>query len=116
MKAIICGGRDFIDHVWAFRRLDKIHARVPITLVIEGGARGADRIARAWATTLSIPVQTFQAEWEKHGNRAGFLRNTKMANERPDVVIHMPGGGGTKMMVDIAKLRYIKTIALLNVR
>lgn len=112
MKVIICGGRDFNDMTMACEELDTIHAQWPITLVIEGGARGADRIARNWARMRNIPFQTVNADWNKHGKRAGYLRNVAMAELKPDGVIALPGGVGTKMMLDIAKQRNIPTCVI----
>jgi hypothetical protein len=112
MKVIICGGRDFADREKAFYELDQIHAQWPITLVIEGGARGADRIGRNWARMRNIPFQTVNADWDTHGKRAGWLRNVAMADLKPDGVIALPGGVGTKMMLDIAKQRNIPTCVI----
>ena len=108
MKVIICGGRDFADIKTARAFLDAVHAKIGITHVIEGGARGADRIGRLWAVDHGIPVTTVIAEWDLHKRRAGYLRNVKMA-EQPGVkaVLALPGGAGTQMMVDIAHKKKI---------
>lgn len=34
-----------------------------------------------------MKVITFNAEWDKHGKAAGHVRNSKMLNESPDIVI-----------------------------
>jgi SLOG family YspA-like protein len=47
-------------------------------LVIEGGARGADAIARAWCQENGVECKTFRANWEALGKRAGRERNTRM--------------------------------------
>jgi hypothetical protein len=57
MKLIVTGGRDYRDRAAAFRTLDKIHAKTPITLVVHGACMkkgtielcGADRWAEEWA-------------------------------------------------------------------
>lgn len=61
MIVLVCGGRDFLrdDHVDA--ALDQIHARTPIALVIQGGAMGADTLARWWAKSRCVAWQTFEA-------------------------------------------------------
>lgn len=103
MRAIICGGRDYSNHDHAFQSLDAIHSKSPITHVIEGGARGADRLARSWAISRNIPYTTVNANWNQYGKRAGYLRNKRMRDEfSPDLVIAMPGGVGTKMMIQLA--------------
>lgn len=108
MKVIVCGGRDFTDTQHVHNWLDKFHGSKPISLIIEGGARGADRIARNWAQLREIPFQTFLADWESYGRRAGILRNQTMLNQHPDAVIAFPGGRGTANMVFIAKKAGIK--------
>lgn len=117
MRAIICGGRDFIVEKWAFKRLDIVHTKMGITHVIEGGAFGADRLGRYWAAARGIPFTTVRAAWDQHGKSAGYKRNVQMADEHaPDIVIAMPGGVGTQMMVDIAKKRGLPVIYLTKVK
>ncbi len=51
----------------------------------EGGARGADRLARVWAQLGGIEVETHPAQWERDGKAAGPIRNRAMlVNGRPD--------------------------------
>lgn len=96
MRVLVCGGRDFNDGVLAFRTLDTFGASV----IIEGGARGADAIARSWAEHRGIPVKTFRADWDGLGRSAGHIRNTDMLNiGKPDLVIAFSGGRGTADMV-----------------
>lgn len=116
MRAIICGGRDFTDWEWFAARMSVVHKLIHITGVIEGGAKGVDRMARFWASLADIPVQTVAADWEARGKKAGYLRNVAMADMEPDVVIAGPGGKGTRMMLDIAKQRSIKVILLEKVQ
>lgn len=49
----------------------------PISLVIEGGQRGADTLCRKEAKRRGIPVQTVKANWSI-GPKAGPIRNQKM--------------------------------------
>ena len=39
------------------------------------------------------------ADWTKHGKAAGPIRNQKMLDECPDLVVAFPGGKGTADMV-----------------
>lgn len=96
MRVLVCGGRDFDDPGLLFKTLENHH----IEKLIEGGARGADRIARQYAYTMNIPKLTFEADWKKYGNSAGPIRNQQMIDEgKPDLVIAFPGGRGTADMV-----------------
>lgn len=104
MKVLVCGGRDFSDRSFLFAVLDRVHAKRTIAMIVEGGARGADSLARAWAESRSVPVATVAADWERYGSRAGPVRNCKMLREqKPDFVVAFAGGRGTSHMVTISK-------------
>lgn len=106
MKVLVCGGRDWKRSVFTYKVLDDFHADYgPITEIIEGGARGADRIAGEWADERGISKRVFPADWDTHGLAAGPLRNQQMLDEgQPDLVIAFPGGAGTRDMMKRAKL------------
>ncbi len=112
MRVIVYGGRDYNDRLALFVTLDAIHKHTPISLVIEGGARGADRIGRDWATMRGVPVRTFEADWERYGNGAGPKRNAQMLAEgRPDLGIQAKGARGTADMrrrLDAAEVRVVE--------
>lgn len=98
-RVLICGGRDWLDLETTYRQLDQYHAKHPIGTVIHGAARGADALADRWARSRGVNVQTFPADWRRHGKRAGFIRNDRMLAEgQPDLVIAFPGGAGTAHM------------------
>lgn len=115
VSAIICGGRDYTDRKNAFHRLDyKFGSLIEdgaVVEVIQGGAKGADTLAGQWADERELAHTKVPANWNKYGKRAGFIRNSEMAEKlqaRKDqtgaraMVIGMPGGTGTKMMLQIA--------------
>lgn len=100
MKVLVCGGRDYADRRAAFAYLDGLHQLFVVSQVIEGGARGADRLGKEWAESRAIPIRTFRAKWDEHGRGAGHIRNGQMlAVGKPDAVVAFPGGRGTADMV-----------------
>lgn len=105
MKLLICGGRDYHDQATVSMRLDEIHAQEgPITLLIQGGAIGADKCAFEWSKTREVPCVNVPAKWNKHKKAAGPIRNQYMLDEfEPDKVLAFPGGSGTANMVSKAK-------------
>lgn len=104
MRILVCGGRTYTDAPAAYAALDRAHARRPIKLIIEGGAKGADRLGRQWAAIRAIPCVTFEADWDTYKKGAGFRRNVQMLVEgKPDGVIAFPGGTGTAHMVRCAQ-------------
>lgn len=110
MRVLVCGGRDFCNYAFIWGRLDKLHAETPFTAMIQGGATGADTIANEWAATKPIERYTCKADWEKHGRAAGPMRNARMLEWKPDLVVAFPGGRGTANMVRQAREAGVKVI------
>lgn len=99
MIVLVCGGRDYEDAMTVFTTLGTIHAKTPITCIVEGGARGADRLGRHWAEARYIPVKTHEANWQRWGKAAGLRRNEEMLRlNKIDLVVAFPGGAGTADM------------------
>lgn len=108
-RVLVCGGRDYADQETVFAWLSPM--RTQIAVLIEGGARGADSLARHWAVMNDVPVETYRAEWEKHGRSAGAIRNRRMLEEgKPDLVVAFPGGRGTADMVRVAQAAGVDVI------
>lgn len=111
MRVLVCGGRNFSDQARLVSILDEIHRVRPIGCVIEGDARGADRMAGYWARKKRIDNLKFRAEWKVYGKAAGAIRNQKMLETgNPDLVIAFPGGRGTADMVKRATMAGIEVI------
>lgn len=112
MKVLVCGGRNFNDALTLGSWLGGIHKNNgPITLLIEGGAPGADFMARKFAEWMKIPTRTFEADWDRHGRAAGPIRNKQMLDEgKPDLVVAFEGGKGTANMVSQATRAGVKVL------
>jgi aspartokinase-like uncharacterized kinase len=114
-RVLVCGGRDYSDIVRVFSVLDKLHREAEIDCIIEGGAKGADRLALEWAGQSSVPVETYEADWENQGSFAGPARNKRMLDEgKPDLVIAFPGGRGTADMVRKARRAGVEVVEIAN--
>jgi predicted Rossmann-fold nucleotide-binding protein len=99
LKVLVCGGRNYSDTKRLYEVLDQLQP----SLVINGGASGADELSTQWARERGIEVQQFYAEWGRYGRKAGPIRNaTMLANSRPNLVIAFCGGRGTADMIDRA--------------
>lgn len=75
---LIAGSRTFND----LETFDKVTREVigedrEITIV-EGGAVGADSLARDFANGNGLPVEEFRPDWKKYGRAAGPKRNDAM--------------------------------------
>lgn len=106
MRVLICGSRDYPDYSLVFQELRKISN---VSVVIQGCARGADTIAATVAKSLDIPVESYPADWKKHGLAAGPIRNRQMLTEgKPDLVLAfatktLTESKGTRNMVEQAR-------------
>lgn len=105
MRVLVCGGRDFSDSELLYSVLTYAHKNYfEITTIIEGDAKGADRMAGYWAKKNKIKNEKYPADWAKHGRAAGPIRNKQMLDEgRPDLVLAFPGGKGTENMIKQAE-------------
>lgn len=103
MRVLVCGGRRYDDWAFIVSILDRVHARRPISLLIEGGATGADSLARRWALARGIEVATYRADWDRYQQRAVSIRNARMLRQgRPQLVVAFKGGRATEHMMTIA--------------
>lgn len=74
-------------------------AKNRLECIMQGGARGADAMAREWAEVKGVELLTFPADWGKDKKAAGPIRNQRMVTEgRPHCVIAFPGTTGTDDM------------------
>ena len=105
MRVLVCGGRNFRD----FDLLSRTLVQVSPSVIIDGGARGADWMASSWALENRVRSITYRADWNAHGKAAGPIRNQRMLDEgRPDLVLAFPGGRGTDDIVRRANAAGIK--------
>ncbi len=113
LRLLVCGGRDFTDGDAVFYVLDRVHRKRGVALVIHGDARGADRLAKAWAVDRGITERGFRAAWKRPDgsidHSAGPRRNAQMLAEgMPDACVAFPPGpegpkSGTAGMVRLCE-------------
>ena len=74
--------------------------------IVSGGCnKGGDRCAEIIAKKYGIPIKIYFPNWTKHGKAAGFVRNTKIA-EDSDVLICVVASdrtGGTENTIKKAE-------------
>lgn len=109
MKIIVTGGRHYQNENKLTETLDELK---PST-IIQGGATGADLLARTYALKNNIQTKTYHADWTKHGRAAGPIRNREMLQENLDAtVIAFEGGNGTRNCVKTAQLLGMRIIVV----
>ncbi len=82
MRILVTGSRDWTDRRIIAGALDDAVRFAPMCegpiIVIEGGAAGADTLARIAATARGWQVATMKANWNDFGKTAGHIRNNAM--------------------------------------
>lgn len=121
MRLVVTGGRNYKETARTFAALSDLHARKPISVLIEGEAEGLDKRAATWAKRNGVAVEPYPAPWDDidhpdavvryrrngapYDVNAGPRRNQQMIDEgRPDFALIFPGDTGTADM----KARIIK--------
>ena len=92
LRVLVCGGRDFTDRraLWAI--LSKLNPAV----IVHGGAMGADQAAHAWAKDNGRKAEAWFPDYNIAKPRhAPLIRNQRMIDSKPDIVVACPGGSGT---------------------
>jgi hypothetical protein len=134
MRVLVCGGRDFDDYHKLANALDSALQLTDDdwlapsdTVIIHGGARGADALADRWAIANWLVPEVYPANWDdlthsdaiirkrpdgtKYDAKAGIRRNTQMLiDTKPDLVIAFPGGKGTQNMKEQAREAGVRVI------
>ena len=84
MKVIIAGSRNLevnFENLLVLHDIIKtvrdIHGEV--SLVVSGGARGADTLGEVYASLNKIEYVQYKPDWGLYGKAAGPLRNAQMA-------------------------------------
>lgn len=121
MRILVTGSRDWLDQNAVWAALDEAyenHVRGEIFLVVHGGAKGADTMARAWASrrrrdgALNIYHEQHSAQWIQEGKfvkAAGHQRNQRMVDRGADLALafirnNSPGATGCLQMILRAKI------------
>lgn len=107
MKVLVCG-----DRKWPYKGIvRRVLYQVQPSMVIQGGARGADTLAWDVAKEMGLATETYPAEWKEYGRAAGPIRNRLMLDQKPDLVIafhdDIEHSRGTKDCVTEARKRGI---------
>lgn len=114
MILICTGGRDYDGHKMVDRVLTntlKIYG--DWFEVFVGDATGADELVRKWCKDYNVKCTVFKAQWDKHGNPAGPIRNQIMIDAALHIAdkvagVAFPGGNGTAHCRDYMKSQNIK--------
>ena len=87
IKLAIVGGRDYDDYDNFKKIVDEYVKDIgAISEIVSGGAAGVDKMAERYASENKIPITVFKPDWNKHGKKAGILRNTDIIEASTHVI------------------------------
>lgn len=106
---LVVGSRDFCNYEVLKQKLDSLLQNKEKVIIVSGGARGADTLAKQYAVEKGYRYKEFPANWELYGKKAGFIRNEEMhkyiakAKDRGCVAFWDGKSKGTKQNFSLAK-------------
>ena len=107
MKLIVAGSRSISDYDLVKKAIDSlVNEGLVVTAIIEGTAKGVDRLASRYAIEHGIENIRVPAEWKLYHQGAGVIRNKKMA-EMGDILLAFWDGTsrGTNNMIKTANTK-----------
>ncbi len=75
---LIVGSRSFSDYELFVAKCDLLLRNWGSVVIVSGGARGADALAKRYAVDRGYCYMEFPADWDTYGRRAGYIRNRAM--------------------------------------
>jgi YspA, cpYpsA-related SLOG family len=116
LKVLVTGSRSWTDahriEVAIFRELYETKTFAQNAVLIHGACpTGADALAEEYATRAGMHIIRRPADWDRHGKRAGFLRNVELVELEPDVCLAFirDGSKGATMTANLAEKAGIET-------
>lgn len=106
LVVLVCGSRGYRDRDLIVAHMRPLASDGRPVLIIHGAASGVDSTAGGVARELGYGERCYFADWQKHGRRAGPLRNQEMLDDgKPERVLAFWDGAsrGTKDMISRAE-------------
>lgn len=116
MRLAIIGARLFDDYELLKREVISRFKVSEITQIVSGGAKGADTLAEQFGLEYGIDMAIFPAQWDRHSKRAGYIRNTQIA-QYADCAIAFPIGASKGTYDTIRKMEELgKPVTIIKSR
>lgn len=101
MRIAVVGSRTY-PHLAAVRQF--VWEQERTTVIVSGGASGVDGTAVDEARKLGMPYEEYLPDWNRHGKRAGALRNATIVDKSDQVIAFWDERSpGTKITIDMAR-------------
>jgi predicted Rossmann fold nucleotide-binding protein DprA/Smf involved in DNA uptake len=102
MRLAVVGSRSFNDYKLLSKQLSRWRRR--LTMIVTGGASGADLLAMRWARKNGVELRVFLPDWKRYGRSAGPRRNRLIVAGADRVLAFWDGTSpGTLSTINIAK-------------
>lgn len=102
MKIGIVGSRSFKNLELLKKEMKPFLNRV--SLIVSGGAKGADEMAEEWAVSNKIDTEIFYPEFKSFGRGAYRMRNIEIVRNADLIIAFWDGKSkGTDQTIGIAK-------------
>jgi predicted Rossmann fold nucleotide-binding protein DprA/Smf involved in DNA uptake len=75
---LIVGSRTFNNYTAFEQKVDYLLQNYSDVVIVSGGAKGADALAKRYAKERGLQYVEFPANWDKYGKTAGYIRNEEM--------------------------------------
>lgn len=101
MKIAVVGSREYpkLEEVRQF-----VFEQPRTTVIVSGGALGVDKVAVESARDYGMPYEVHLPDWNKHGRKAGIVRNRAIVDSSVEVVAFWDGKSkGTQFTIEYAK-------------
>jgi len=99
---LVCGGREYSNWNKFRDTITSVLEDCPSNAtpcIVQGGAKGADFMAKIFAISRGILYLEYPANWKEYGRSAGHIRNQEMLDSNYiNIGIVFPGGRGTQDM------------------
>ena len=108
-KVIVAGTRYFNNYDLICKKLDYFLCNLEDIEIVSGTVSGAYSLGERYAKENNLVLKQFPANWDKYGKRAGYLRNSQMADYADYLVAFWNGKSkGTSHMINLAKEKGLK--------
>jgi len=105
MKNIVAitGSREYLNNIIVRDKLNILNNYLKITKIIHGGAKGPDRESEFFALNNNTPFEVIYPDWDKHGKKAGMLRNIDIIRNANIILAFWDKKSkGTKHTIDLS--------------
>lgn len=111
MRIGVVGSREFDNYALLSETLSPFLKTV--TLLVSGGAKGADSLGKQWADENGIPVVIYKPDWDNYGKVAGFRRNSEIVSNSDCIIAFWDGESrGTADTIKKAKISGLNVIVI----